>query len=499
MVYKMAKSGISSAKKPRKKRQSINFLTPRERSKPKEKTTPENGDQDSQYGDSDMDLSSGNKRIKIVSSTPKSSPTGHRDDSSSESVLKTPVAREKKKTSGRPAHTTVITTENDNHDITKEIARKPATDKGGQEKEMKTSTKTKKRKRPSVNFVAYKERRRVSHHQSNTGHTLKRGENVDSDAKAFNSSVSSISRLSNNHISKLSDSCSDSQSIEHSTGVLVSSKTSQKRKMAGEKELQATPGREAKKRKTSKTASPANSSLTPTSSSTRGRPKSRKSSGIHTALDRIRDLKVTKKSFEKWKPLSKVTIAFVEDIMKSVTLSVIAEANLETDEGAGKCLATLKRRVMERIPTLKAPHTKGDYRKMESENRLSEDAYLEKSRELNILNKKIEEEQKLLDKQTAMVGDLTKQLEKFEHELEILERDKAHPLIRQSKDVLNLPMLPDDFFIEDEIFEQSLDEFKSPEERHLCETLLDLRQNNKDADVGKWMEKLTDFAKELQE
>ncbi|XP_028408762.1 uncharacterized protein LOC114531325 isoform X2 [Dendronephthya gigantea] len=364
---------------------------------------------------------------------------------------------------------------------------------------MKTSTKTKKRKRPSVNFVAYKEQRRVSHHQSNTGHTLKRGENVDSDAKAFNSSLSSINRLSNNHISKLSDSCSDSQSIEHSTGVLVSSKTSQKRKMAGEKELQATPGREAKKRKTSKTASPANSSLTPTSSSTRVRPKSRKSSGIHTALDRIRDLKVTKKSFEKWKPLSKVTIAFVEDIMKSVTLSVIAEANLETDEGAGKCLATLKRRVMERIPTLKAPHTKGDYRKMESENRLSEDAYLEKSRELNILNKRIEEEQKLLDKQTAMVGDFTKQLEKFEHELEILERDKAHPLIRQSKDVLNLPMLPDDFFNEDEIFEQSLDEFKSVEERHLCETLLDLRQNNKDADVGKWIEKLTDFAKELHE
>lgn len=53
---------------------------------------------------------------------------------------------------------------------------------------------------------------------------------------------------------------------------------------------------------------------------TKGRPKSRKSSEIHAALDRIKDLKVTKKSFKKWMPLSKVTIVFVEDILESVIL-----------------------------------------------------------------------------------------------------------------------------------------------------------------------------------
>ena len=45
-----------------------------------------------------------------------------------------------------------------------------------------------------------------------------------------------------------------------------------------------------------------------------------RSPGMHVALDRIRDLRVTKKSFEKWKPMSKVTIAFVENILKSVIL-----------------------------------------------------------------------------------------------------------------------------------------------------------------------------------
>lgn len=49
------------------------------------------------------------------------------------------------------------------------------------------------------------------------------------------------------------------------------------------------------------------------------------------------------------------------------------------------------------------------------------------------------------------------------------------------------------------ISDQTLDEIKSVEERNLCETLLDLRQNNKSAGLGKWMEKLTDFAKELHQ
>ena len=64
--------------------------------------------------------------------------------------------------------------------------------------------------------------------------------------------MSSINRLSDTPINKLSDSCFDSQSIEHLTSAPVPSKSGQKRKMAVERELKAKAGREAKKRKTSK-------------------------------------------------------------------------------------------------------------------------------------------------------------------------------------------------------------------------------------------------------
>ncbi|CAB4043767.1 Hypothetical predicted protein, partial [Paramuricea clavata] len=49
-----------------------------------------------------------------------------------------------------------------------------------------------------------------------------------------------------------------------------------------------------------------------------------------------------------------------------------------------------------------------------------------------------------------MVVEFAKKFEKYEEELEIVEREKAHPLIQQTKNVLNLPQLPDDFFIGDE-------------------------------------------------
>ncbi|CAB4023838.1 Hypothetical predicted protein [Paramuricea clavata] len=223
-----------------------------------------------------------------------------------------------------------------------------------------------------------------------TGHTITRENNVNARARSFNSSTSSISKLS--ETPGQVNSRLDSQSTQSIKDLTSSPKTSQRRKLTGDKG-QTTPGGQAKKRKTSKNPSP-NKSFTSVASSTRGRSKSRKSSGIPVALDRIRDLKVTKKSFEKWKPMSKVTIAFVEDILKSVVLNVSAEANMANDEEGERCLATLKSKVMEKLPHLKSPYTKGDYRKMESENKLAEDVYLEKSREVNLLDKKIEEEQR---------------------------------------------------------------------------------------------------------
>ena len=79
-----------------------------------------------------------------------------------------------------------------------------------------------------------------------TGHTITRENNVNARARSFNSSTSSISKLSDTPGQV--NSRLDSQSIKDSTS---SPKTSQKRKLTGDK-VQTTPGGQAKKRKTSK-------------------------------------------------------------------------------------------------------------------------------------------------------------------------------------------------------------------------------------------------------
>ena len=120
-VYKMAKSGNARARKPRKRRQSINFLTPREKSLFKRTsagrllTTPENADEGSQSA-------SGSKEVKSVSSTSQPLPTGQRDKSSVKNVLEIPLARKKNSTIEKIAHTTI----SDNHDnFTFKSAKKP--------------------------------------------------------------------------------------------------------------------------------------------------------------------------------------------------------------------------------------------------------------------------------------------------------------------------------------------------------------------------------------
>lgn len=52
----------------------------------------------------------------------------------------------------------------------------------------------------------------------------------------------------------------------------------------------------------------------------KSRRKISKRANVTTSLNRIRDVNVTKKSFQKWKPLSARTISFVEDAISSVIL-----------------------------------------------------------------------------------------------------------------------------------------------------------------------------------
>jgi hypothetical protein len=118
-----------------------------------------------------------------------------------------------------------------------------------QSEKIKVNTQTKRKKRQSINFIARKDKRPNIQHQSMTGHTITRENNVNARARSFNSSTSSISKLSDTpgQVNSRLDSQS-TQSIKDSTS---SPKTSQKRKLTGDK-VQTTPGGQAKKRKTSK-------------------------------------------------------------------------------------------------------------------------------------------------------------------------------------------------------------------------------------------------------
>ena len=109
--------------------------------------------------------------------------------------------------------------------------------------------RTKRAKRQSINFVAPKDREiRDIQHQSMTGHTIARHKS-NAIANSFNSSASSISKLSDTpgHL--------DSRMHSQSTKDIVSSphqpKTGQKRKHTSAKVQQTMPGG-VKKRKTSK-------------------------------------------------------------------------------------------------------------------------------------------------------------------------------------------------------------------------------------------------------
>lgn len=218
--------------------------------------------------------------------------------------------------------------------------------------------------------------------------------------------------------------------------------------------------------------------------------RQRKNPGIP---DRIKDFRVTKKAFGKWKPLAKSTTEFVGQILRSVVLNVTAYTSTKESQQAVKCLTMLKDRVLERFPTLKAPYTQGDYRKMESQNKGAEKTYLEKSRELNVLDQKLEEEQRLLQDQCTMVAEYTKKMELCKAELISLDNEKAHPLVRETKNVLDLPDLPENFFNEEEV---PLRE-NSAEQIHLCQTLMKLREKANSTGLTTWMDKLANFTEDL--
>ena len=498
-IDQMARGSKSTAKKPPKKSKLLTFRTPKETRQLKLKQNSASLLTPSKHGTDAVSSTSVGKTAnsKITISTLKKSQERKRDTerdnfswskkNSSEISMDGQYNENRKKT----MNTIPSEASNGKADTMKERKRNTPEISQVKQKETKVKTQTKRKNRRSVNFIAPKDKRPNIRDQSMTGHTLTRGNNFNSSGRSFNISASSISQLSDTPDLVVSRSDSQaSQPIKDSISSTVQPRTSQKRKIADDK-VQTTPGGQAKKRKTSKKPSPNNTSVTTVATSTtRGKRKLKRSPGIPVALDRIRDLKVTKKSFEKWKPMSKVTTAFVENILKSVILNVSADGNLSKDEESERCLSMLRNKVMERLPNLKAPHTKGDYGKMESENKLSEDVYLEKTRELKALDKKIEEEQRLLETQLALVAECAMKRDEYEAKLEAVEKQKAHPLIEQTKDVLNLPKLSGDFCIEDEAPSE-----KSKEELKLCNTLLDLRRKTKEIGLDKWMDKLSAFTK----
>ncbi|XP_046846221.1 uncharacterized protein LOC124439954 isoform X4 [Xenia sp. Carnegie-2017] len=252
---------------------------------------------------------------------------------------------------------------------------------------------------------------------------LPRDPTVNLNASSVNLASSNSSRISSRRLAK-------------SNG---ESSRSRKRKMSNENELENIKSQEEKRHKASSNAEVSSVSSEHTVKSRR---KISKRANVATSLNRIRDVNVTKKSFQKWKPLSARTINFVEDAISSVILNVVAEANIKDEEESEHCLIILKQRVVERLQCLKAPYTKEDYKKMEAENKQAKNAYHKKDREVNTLEKKIEDEQRDLDKQKALVAKLNAKLEGLK---EVFDTVEVHPLLEQTENSLQLPKLPDDY------------------------------------------------------
>lgn len=207
------------------------------------------------------------------------------------------------------------------------------------------------------------------------------------------------------------------------------------------------------------------------------------------APERIRDMTVTKKTYAKWKPLSLSTKKYTKQVLESTMLSVLNSVGKESKKGNIQVhLKQLSERIIKRLDNIKGPTQKGDYSKMEAESNDLEDAVISCNRQIEALEKELEEQTKLFEQDEQMLNSCSDQVQELQQ-----QKQPLHPLLQiQPANTLNLPSLSSETHKMSSVCE--LPTSLEGNGRRLAQSLAKLSDQAEKLGFTNWLETLADRA-----
>jgi len=154
----------------------------------------------------------------------------------------------------------------------------------------------------------------------------------------------------------------------------------------------------------------------------------------------IKDITVGRKTYAKWRLLNPVTKAFTEQALESAMLNVLNSVGREFKKKEVQAhLKKLSERISSRLDNLKGPPHKEDYRTMEAENHELENAVISCNEQIEVLEKELEEQTRLLEEDTHLLTHYSDQ------EIQLQWQKELHPLLQKEPvNALKLPCLSDE-------------------------------------------------------
>lgn len=154
----------------------------------------------------------------------------------------------------------------------------------------------------------------------------------------------------------------------------------------------------------------------------------------------IKDITVGRKTYAKWRLLNPVTKAFTEQALESAMLNVFNSVGREFKKKEVQVhLKKLSERISSRLDNLKGPLHKEDYRTMEAENRELENAVISCNEQIEVLEKELEGQTRLLEEDTRLLTNYSDQ------EIQLQWQKELHPLLQKEPvNALKLPCLSDE-------------------------------------------------------
>lgn len=155
----------------------------------------------------------------------------------------------------------------------------------------------------------------------------------------------------------------------------------------------------------------------------------------------IKDITIGRKTYAKWRLLNPVTKMFTEQALESAMLNVLNSVGRESKKKVEVQvhLKKLTERISSRLDILKGPPHKEDYRTMEAENRELENAVISCNGQIEVLEKELEEQNRLLEEDTCLLNNYSEQ------QIQLQWHKELHPLLQKEPvNALKLPSLSDE-------------------------------------------------------